>query len=255
MVLKAIPNQTVIKSEEFINFSFPLNINYNISYRKSKKNKKQKQKSSAKEVVKEATPMNVEMENMEMKKEMPNSDMKVMTSVIAVPVSSEARSNNEATNNTNVEQKSQETVRFTSTDSKTKKTKKRKNSTRVQPAQKQTNSTIKEKDNSQAKATLYGLSSLKRKGNVKVNRMTDYTAVKSNFLLGPLTLKVEKTFGKNEKRDIRIANAQTSTMIGRINIRVVNGIANLHSIKVQQPKQVLLQLLVSLVIFLTNFFL
>lgn len=88
------------------------------------------------------------------------------------------------------------------------------------------------------KGTLYGLSSIKRSGNVKVNQMADYTSVKSNFLLGPLILKVEKQFGKGTKRELRLATATTQEMIGRITLRIVNGAASLHSIKVQQPKQV-----------------
>lgn len=106
------------------------------------------------------------------------------------------------------------------------------NSTRKQPV------AGKKNVDKQAKATLYGLSSLKRVGNVKVTPMTDYTTVKSNFLLGPLMLKVEKATGKSEKRDIRMATATTHEIYGRINLRVVNGQASLHSIKVQQPKQV-----------------
>lgn len=96
----------------------------------------------------------------------------------------------------------------------------------------------KQSNNKQAKATLYGLSSLKRVGDVKVSPMAEYTTVKSNFVLGPLMLKVEKTSGRNEKRDIRMATATTHEIYGKINIRVVNGEASLHSIKVQQPKQV-----------------
>lgn len=88
------------------------------------------------------------------------------------------------------------------------------------------------------KGTLYGLSSIKRTGNVKVNQMADYTSVKSNFLLGPLVLKVEKQFGKGNKRELRLATATTQEMLGRITLRIVNGAATLHSIKVQQPKQV-----------------
>lgn len=88
------------------------------------------------------------------------------------------------------------------------------------------------------KATLYGLSSIKRSGNVKVNPMVDYTSVKSNFILGPLVLKVEKQFGRGTKRELRLATATTQEMIGRITLRVVNGAATLHSIKVQQPRQV-----------------
>lgn len=87
-----------------------------------------------------------------------------------------------------------------------------------------------------AKATLFGLSSLKRVGNVKVIPGNDYTTVKSNFVLGPLQLRVEK--GNEELRDIKMATATTHEIYGRINIRVVNGQASLHSIKVQQPKQV-----------------
>lgn len=90
----------------------------------------------------------------------------------------------------------------------------------------------------QAKATLFGLSSLKRVGNVKVTPSGEYTTVKSNFALGPLMLKVEKMNGKPEKRDIKMATATTHEIFGKINIRVVNGKASLHSIKVQQPKQV-----------------
>lgn len=112
---------------------------------------------------------------------------------------------------------------------------KRKGGSKNKPGQKkQTNANAK-----QAKATLYGLSSMKRVGNVKVNPMGDFTVVKSNFILGPLMLKVEKTSGKkDEKRDIRMATATTHEIYGKINIRVVNGQASLHSIKVQQPKQV-----------------
>lgn len=108
---------------------------------------------------------------------------------------------------------------------------KRKTSSKKQPSS-------QKKAVKQAKATLIGLSSLKRVGNVKVTPTTDYTTVKSNFVLGPLMLRVEKPAGKNEKRDIRMATATTHEIFGKINIRVVNGQATLHSIKVQQPKQV-----------------
>lgn len=68
--------------------------------------------------------------------------------------------------------------------------------------------------------------------------MADYTTVKTNFVLGPLVLKVEKAFGRGVKRELKSATATTTEMIGRINLRIVNGAATLHSIKVQQPKQV-----------------
>lgn len=43
-----------------------------------------------------------------------------------------------------------------------------------------------------AKATLYGLSTIKRDGNVTVNIMSSHTTIKTRFLVGPLMLKVEK---------------------------------------------------------------
>lgn len=111
----------------------------------------------------------------------------------------------------------------------------RKTSTKRQPLTKQTSSGQKK---SRARGTLYGLSTLRRQGNVRVNVMGDYTTVKSNFVLGPLVLKVEKAFGRGSKRELKSATATTTQMIGRISLRIINGAATLHSIKVQQPKQV-----------------
>lgn len=68
--------------------------------------------------------------------------------------------------------------------------------------------------------------------------MSDYLSVRSNFVLGPLVLKVEKSFGRGAKRETKRATATTTQMIGRINLRVVGNNVTLHSIKVQQPKQV-----------------
>jgi hypothetical protein len=138
-----------------------------------------------------------------------------------------------------VETEVKQNVEKTHKESKTsnKKSNKRKNSTKKQPS---ASSASPQKKNSEqikkAKATLYGLSSLKRVGNVKVTPGSEFTSVKSNFLLGPLMLRVEK--GSEEKRDIKMATATTHEIYGRINLRVVNGQASLHSIKVQQPKQV-----------------
>lgn len=143
--------------------------------------------------------------------------------------------------------KSEKPKRQQSSDNSNKKSNKRKtsnsNSTKKQPAAAAAAATMtaaesKTQAAKQAKATLFGLSSLKRVGNVKVTPSGDYTTVKSNFALGPLMLKVEKMNGKPEKRDIKMATATTHEIFGKINIRVVNGKASLHSIKVQQPKQV-----------------
>lgn len=50
----------------------------------------------------------------------------------------------------------------------------------------------KGKNTQRARATLFGLSSLRREGDVSVNMMSTYTMVKTDFLIGPLTLRVEK---------------------------------------------------------------
>jgi methylglutaconyl-CoA hydratase len=56
------------------------------------------------------------------------------------------------------------------------------------------NTTIKAKPKSslRAKATLYGLSNIRRERDVVVNVMSTHTTVKTRFLVGPLVLKVEK---------------------------------------------------------------
>ncbi|KAF9424114.1 hypothetical protein HW555_000823 [Spodoptera exigua] len=110
---------------------------------------------------------------------------------------------------------------------------------------------IKEKTSEKAKATptrkpaakppgtLYGLSSLRRTGDVSVSIMADHTTVKSNFAVGPLILRVEKEVGRGAKKDIRSATATTAEMLGKLTLRVNNqGVATLHTIKVLQPKQV-----------------
>lgn len=89
-----------------------------------------------------------------------------------------------------------------------------------------------------ARGVLYGLSTLQRQGNVRVNVLADHTTVRSNFRLGPLQLRVEKAFGRGAKREVKSATATTTEMAGRITLRIVNGAATLHSIKVQQPRQV-----------------
>lgn len=48
------------------------------------------------------------------------------------------------------------------------------------------------KKTSKPRATLFGLSSIKRDGDVIVNMMANHTTVKSDFIVGPLTLRVEK---------------------------------------------------------------
>lgn len=76
-----------------------------------------------------------------------------------------------------------------------KKRKPSKNSTKNTNSNKNTSSSSTSNKNTastKARATLYGLSTLRRDGDVVVNALKDYTSVKTNFLLGPLTLRVEK---------------------------------------------------------------
>lgn len=113
----------------------------------------------------------------------------------------------------------------------------KKKSKKTKTKSKQTGSSSTKKS-PKARGTLYGLSTLKRQGMVRVNAMADHTTVKSNFVLGPLMLKVEKPYGRGANRSLKSATATTTEMLGRINLRIVNGAATLHSIKVQQPKQV-----------------
>ncbi|CAH2106330.1 unnamed protein product [Euphydryas editha] len=96
-----------------------------------------------------------------------------------------------------------------------------------------------EKSKPKAKGTLYGLSSLRRSGDVAVSIMSDHTTVKSNFAVGPLILRVEKEVGRGAKKELKSATATTAEMMGKLTLRVNNqGVASLHSIKVLQPKQV-----------------
>ncbi|XP_033213374.1 nucleolin-like [Belonocnema kinseyi] len=95
------------------------------------------------------------------------------------------------------------------------------------------------KNKPKAKATLYGLASLQRSGDVSVNMMSDHTTIKTKFSLGPLMLKVEKEFGRAAKKELRSATATTAEMSGKLSLRVLHGgAATLHSIRVLQPKQV-----------------
>lgn len=96
-----------------------------------------------------------------------------------------------------------------------------------------------------AQGMLYGLSTLKRLGNVRVSVLAAHTTVRSNFRLGPLQLRVNKfngsstsaATGKIAAAPVKSASATTTEMMGRINLRIVKGAATLHSIKVQQPRQ------------------
>ncbi|KAK9885174.1 hypothetical protein WA026_010683 [Henosepilachna vigintioctopunctata] len=96
----------------------------------------------------------------------------------------------------------------------------------------------KSNTSAKARATLFGLSTIKRDGDVTVNMKSDHTTVKTNFMLGPLTLRVEREFGKGARRELKSATATTAEMYGRLNLRIIHGgAATLHSIRVLQPKQ------------------
>ncbi|KAH8297852.1 hypothetical protein KR054_011510 [Drosophila jambulina] len=91
-----------------------------------------------------------------------------------------------------------------------------------------------------AEGSLSGLASLKRVGNVKVISDAEgrNSTIKAKFTLGPLILRVQKSFKKGSVRSVKSATARTNEMIGRIKFSVLDDRATLMSIKVQQPKQV-----------------
>lgn len=99
------------------------------------------------------------------------------------------------------------------------------------------------KRTTRARGAMFGLASLKRVGNVKVTTEDNSNIVKSNFVLGPLTLRVSKSFAKGAKRELHSATATTTEMRGRIVLKIVDGISTLRSVKVQQPKQVQIETL------------
>lgn len=72
------------------------------------------------------------------------------------------------------------------------KNKKKQNTNRPATGNKNKQSTTGTKKTPKARATLFGLSSIKRDGDVTVNMMPDHTTVRTNFIVGPLTLRVER---------------------------------------------------------------
>lgn len=75
---------------------------------------------------------------------------------------------------------------------KTAKPKPKPSTTTKKPSTNKNKTKSSEKSKPRAKGTLYGLSSLRRSGDVAVSIMADHTTVKSNFAVGPLILRVEK---------------------------------------------------------------
>lgn len=119
------------------------------------------------------------------------------------------------------------------------KTKNKKGTTATTTGSNNKNKTKTKSSRPKARATLYGLASLQRTGDVSVNMMSDHTTIKTKFSLGPLVLKVEKEFGRAAKKELRSATATTAEMSGKLSLRVLHGgAATLHSIRVLQPKQV-----------------
>ncbi|CAH1098517.1 unnamed protein product [Psylliodes chrysocephalus] len=142
---------------------------------------------------------------------------------------SEVRANPKRPSNKNKPKKKKNGTKASSTSAN--KNKPTKNKTKTPQA------TKKSKPN--ARATLFGLSTIRRGGDVVVNMQSDHTTVKTNFVLGPLTLRVERETGKGARRELKTATATTAEMFGRLNLKIVHGgSANLQSIRVLQPKQV-----------------
>lgn len=162
---------------------------------------------------------------------------KPITTTTVAPTNVQPKEEAEILAATKVEQPVEESAELRATSKKTasaKITQKTKHTATKEPKPKQEDGEKK----TRARGSMYGLASLKRTGNVKVTTENGENTVKSNFILGPLVMKVSKSFSRGVKRELRSATATTTEMRGRITLRIVDGVATLRSIKVQQPKQV-----------------
>lgn len=155
----------------------------------TKKNKKKTNKVSSKVANKVSNKTRVRVADKKNKIRVPDTRNKMAEFPIARATESEVREpsfiliSRNADNKNNRNNSTSEVRTVSSNKTKNNKKNKKKNNNKGQ---------TKQAKSPKAKATLYGLSSIRRDGDVNVNMMTNYTTVKTNFILGPLTLRVEK---------------------------------------------------------------
>jgi len=88
-------------------------------------------------------------------------------------------------------------------------------------------------------ATLSGIATLRRSGDVEVMNAESHKIVKSKFSVGPLQLEVKKTVGKGKERSIKTAKAITEKLTGKIVIKVKpDGTSHVRSVVFMKPEEV-----------------
>lgn len=70
---------------------------------------------------------------------------------------------------------------------------------------------------------LYGMSSLKRFGDVSIFIHESYRTIQCPFALGPLELKVSKTLGSGSNKRTKSATATTDLMMGYMDLKIDRG--------------------------------
>lgn len=210
------------------------------------KSKSKTKKNNSKTGIKKSNMAIVSVTTEKIIEEVPENTQKTVeaienTTMSAATVDKEATtivSELQVSSRSNVETTTKSTNRRVSNSS-SKKSNKTRGGTKNKTKQTSSNKNKTKKNKPKARATLYGLASLQRSGDVSVNMMSDHTMIKTRFTLGPLILKVEKEFGRAAKKELRSATATTAEMSGKLSLRVLHGgAATLNSIRVLQPKQV-----------------
>merc|ERR1712223_867077 len=88
-------------------------------------------------------------------------------------------------------------------------------------------------------ATLSGIATLRRTGDVEVMNAENHKIVKSKFNVGPLQLEVKKTVGKGKGRSVKTAKAITEKLAGKIVIKVKpDGTSHVRSVVFMKPEEV-----------------
>merc|ERR1712223_1435551 len=88
-------------------------------------------------------------------------------------------------------------------------------------------------------ATLSGIATLRRTGDVEVMNAENHKIVKSKFNVGPLQLEVKKTVGKGKGRSVKTAKAITEKLAGKIVIKVKpDGTSHVRSVVFMKPDEV-----------------
>ncbi|TRY69129.1 hypothetical protein TCAL_02514 [Tigriopus californicus] len=79
---------------------------------------------------------------------------------------------------------------------------------------------------------LYGMSTLKRSGDVSIFIRENYRTIQCPFALGPLELKVSKTVGTGKAKRTKSATAKTDRMLGLMDLKIdrINGEAEITNV-------------------------